>query len=421
MGQPAARVGDMHTCPMVDVVKPHVGGPVLPPGKINVLIGGMPAATVTNLCTCASVPDMILGGAYTVLIGGLPAARMGDMTLHGGIVTLGDFTVLIGGPNLSLSGMIDSLFAKLKDILSDVLKIAWAFTKGFFEEIFNALTALVHLALKAAELINPLTAPKAVYELVKDAIQLYENRDKVLDAIGKAITATLDKLENGTPEEKAEIYGHAVGFIATIVATEGIGELGKVAEGAELLTDAERAALKARSILSAATKAESAITEDIAALASKNGGKLEGLEYKLKSEESLTRKILKEGDTEINDALRYTQVYSEENIAKGASDTLAELEAKGYTIGPVKNTFKEGTPYKGINTTVTSPDGQVFELQFHTPESFAMKQNVNHPLYEEARTLDKTNPRKTELNDQMIENSNSVKIPPDIDIIKSKR
>lgn len=96
MGQPAARVGDMHVCPMVTGVVPHVGGPILPPGKPTVLIGGMPAATATNMCTCAGPPDVIAVGSTTVLIGGLPAARMGDTTAHGGKITLGCMTVLIG-------------------------------------------------------------------------------------------------------------------------------------------------------------------------------------------------------------------------------------------------------------------------------------------------------------------------------------
>ena len=94
---PAARVSDMHVCPMVTVLVPHVGGPILPPGKPTVLIGGLPAATVTSMCTCVGPPDVIVKGSATVLIGGLPAARIGDTTAHGGTIVLGDFTVMIGG------------------------------------------------------------------------------------------------------------------------------------------------------------------------------------------------------------------------------------------------------------------------------------------------------------------------------------
>lgn len=93
----AARVGDMHVCPMVNPGgSPHTGGPVMPPGLPTVLIDGMPAATVGNMCTCAGPPDVILQGSTTVLIGGKPAARMGDPTAHGGQITLGSPTVMIG-------------------------------------------------------------------------------------------------------------------------------------------------------------------------------------------------------------------------------------------------------------------------------------------------------------------------------------
>lgn len=96
MGQPAARAGDMHVCPMVTGVVPHVGGPVMPPGCPTVLIGSMPAARATDMCVCVGPPDVIALGSFTVLIGSMPAARMGDMTAHGGSIVMGLPTVLIG-------------------------------------------------------------------------------------------------------------------------------------------------------------------------------------------------------------------------------------------------------------------------------------------------------------------------------------
>ena len=92
----AARVGDMHVCPMVTGTVPHVGGPVMPPGEATVLIGGMPAARVGDMCTCTGPPDSIVMGSTTVLIGGMPAARMNDTTAHGGTIVAGCPTVLIG-------------------------------------------------------------------------------------------------------------------------------------------------------------------------------------------------------------------------------------------------------------------------------------------------------------------------------------
>ena len=94
---PAARVGDMHTCPMLTVLVPHVGGPIMPPGAPTVLIGGIPAAVMGGMCVCVGPPDSIIKGSATVLIGGMPAARMGDNTAHGGVIVLGLPTVMIGG------------------------------------------------------------------------------------------------------------------------------------------------------------------------------------------------------------------------------------------------------------------------------------------------------------------------------------
>src|SRR5438270_13058851 len=68
-GMPAARVTDMHVCPMVTVLVPHVGGPILPPGGITTLIGGLPAARVTDMAVCVGPPDVIVLGCFTVLIG----------------------------------------------------------------------------------------------------------------------------------------------------------------------------------------------------------------------------------------------------------------------------------------------------------------------------------------------------------------
>ena len=98
---PAARITDMHTCPMQDPTpvgpKPHVGGPILPPGCPTVLIGGLPAACMGDPATCVGPPDAIAKGSMTVLIGGRPAARMGDSMAHGGTIVVGFPTVMIGG------------------------------------------------------------------------------------------------------------------------------------------------------------------------------------------------------------------------------------------------------------------------------------------------------------------------------------
>ena len=97
---PAARITDMHTCPMQTPAVPpipHVGGPILPPGVPTVLIGNLPAAVMGGMATCVGPPDSIVKGSATVLIGNMPAARMGDNTAHGGSIVGGFPTVMIGG------------------------------------------------------------------------------------------------------------------------------------------------------------------------------------------------------------------------------------------------------------------------------------------------------------------------------------
>lgn len=98
MGKPAARISDMHVCPMVNPGgAPHSGGPVTGPGAATVMIGGQPASVVGDLVTCSGPPDTIVSGSSTVLIGGKPAARMGDSTAHGGSIVAGSPNVMIGG------------------------------------------------------------------------------------------------------------------------------------------------------------------------------------------------------------------------------------------------------------------------------------------------------------------------------------
>lgn len=100
MGMPAARITDMHVCPMVTPAVPpipHVGGPVVSPGGPTTLICMMPSATVGSMCVCVGPPDSIVMGSMTVLISSKPAAKIGSSTAHGGTVVAGAPTVLIGG------------------------------------------------------------------------------------------------------------------------------------------------------------------------------------------------------------------------------------------------------------------------------------------------------------------------------------
>ena len=128
-----------------------------------------------------------------------------------------------------------------------------------------------------------------------------------------------------------------------------------------------------------------------------NGSKLIGLEHSLKSIESLSRKILSVHlmslktanvktlesivTNEIADSVRYTLVCDEANYVEQVKQTIQGLIAKGYQLKVFRNTWHSNT-YKGVNTNFIAPDGTVFELQFHTDTSYAVKGEMTHTFYE---------------------------------------
>jgi len=100
MSLPAARITDMHVCPMMTPGVPpipHVGGPIVVPGAPTVLIAMLPAAALGSMCVCVGPPSSVIKGSATVLLSNKPAARMTDNTAHGGLIVAGAPTVLIGG------------------------------------------------------------------------------------------------------------------------------------------------------------------------------------------------------------------------------------------------------------------------------------------------------------------------------------
>lgn len=123
---PAARVSDMHTCPMVTGVVPHVGGPILPPCAVTVITGGMPQARVGDMLVCVGPPDVIAKGSASVVVSGMPAARMGDNTAHGGVIVIGFPTVIIGdagggaapGMALAKAGALGNAVAQAKAMIA---------------------------------------------------------------------------------------------------------------------------------------------------------------------------------------------------------------------------------------------------------------------------------------------------------------
>ena len=124
MGKPAARLGDMHACPMITPGVPpipHVGGPITGPGCPTVLIGGQPAAVMGDMCFCVGPTDLISEGSTGVMIGGKPAARMGDQCVHKGAIAAGCPTVLIGETSMESAPPAD-LMPTVVNQLSSLLK-----------------------------------------------------------------------------------------------------------------------------------------------------------------------------------------------------------------------------------------------------------------------------------------------------------
>lgn len=79
---------------MVTVIIPHVGGPLVGPGAMTVLVSSMPTATLGSMGVCVGPPTSVVVGNFTVLANNKPIARMMDSTAHGGVITVGNPTVL---------------------------------------------------------------------------------------------------------------------------------------------------------------------------------------------------------------------------------------------------------------------------------------------------------------------------------------
>ena len=145
---------------------------------------------------------------------------------------------------------------------------------------------------------------------------------------------------------------------------------------------------------------EPSLTKTVTDIADGVGAKMEGLQFRLKTEKSLARKIDADskdfgGDAskaanKISDAVRYTMVIDSDKYTDSVTKTLDNLRESGYQASRIKNFWQKGDDYQGINAKIKHPAGFEFEMQFHSPESLAMKEKT-HALYEERRVS--TNPK----------------------------
>lgn len=150
-------------------------------------------------------------------------------------------------------------------------------------------------------------------------------------------------------------------------------------------------------------------------------GNLEGLNFRVKGQDSLQRKIAddvarkgiapEEAAAQVNDALRYTAVFTPDEFGTSVTGTMNNLKQQGYDVIKWSNTFGPGNVYQGINAGLKTPGGhQRVELQFHTKQSLAIKEH-QHVLYNVRRELDGTSPDADVLDQEMMRLSSSVKIP----------
>ena len=190
---------------------------------------------------------------------------------------------------------------------------------------------------------------------------------------------------------------------------------------------ASTAESEAKSLVSKAKKREPKLTAMLKNCAKEAGGEMVGLEYAVKGEGSLTRKIktemaekgvtAKEAAASMKDVNRYTMQLTEDNFAAGYKNTMDTIRKSGCEITRVKNTLKNpNAEYRGVNTNIKNPDGSIWELQFHTAKSLEVKE-VNHKLYEKQRLDTTPAAEKAELGRQMAQNAASIPTPKGIETI----
>ena len=216
-------------------------------------------------------------------------------------------------------------------------------------------------------------------------------------------------------------------------SADDVAAVGRATHTAEELSNLRRlAGAKAEKLIASAAKAEKQVTPVLDEIARGEGAELVGLEHRLKKVDSLTDKITRDAASEyahlpveeaasrtaddVKDVLRYTVQADRHRYADTYEAVSGQLHDRGFTLDKVKNTWAEpgsaqAGPYRGINSQWRTPEGESFELQFHTADSFAMKQET-HAMYEEFRAPETPPARKQELFEIMRRKSDQIPVPP---------
>lgn len=251
-----------------------------------------------------------------------------------------------------------------------------------------------------------------------------------------AVMKELQAIERFNPiHDRSGRFGSGYGATATSVQTGAGGTISKIDAAAVMYGTgspqhiaAQRrfgpaeAKAQAAQLHANAAKVEPALTKAMTAVAASQGNTMAGLDFKLKSQDSLARKIATDAMAQnittqhaasaITDAVRYTMVAKPANYTSSAMATVQQLRGEGYTL-QVKNYWQKGDAYQGINIAAKSPSGTKFELQIHTQQSFESKNTVVHPLYEKYRASTDMS-TKVKLWNQMTSIADALPVPPDV-------
>ncbi len=284
-------------------------------------------------------------------------------------------------------------------------------TWGSLNMIVAGLAVPVNAAFNAAHVANTTATMGSVGRVVATEL----GKDAISGVAGKYAGQLATELTGN--EHFGTIVGIGTGIGASII-------LGKLDEKLNIsgLYDPNSVAAyqQAKDIRADAIEAESDVTEVLKGMEG-DDCYLEGLENRIKGEDSLTRKIyndaikdhaylISDADSNIGDSLRYTMIAGEDNYCNVVQNTLDELQSQGYKVIKYKNTW-DNDVYKGINVNLETPDGKMFELQFHTKSSFYTKETLNHQYYEIARSKTATDAEIEAANSIMKQNTSTIPIP----------
>jgi hypothetical protein len=233
------------------------------------------------------------------------------------------------------------------------------------------------------------------------------NLDKIHEAVDQRFGVSSRDARTAIDYRDIKVQQH--GELGPVLTVRGqkfttLGtEIGPILESGQFYLDeaievqyGPRAKRLAEDVYTSARGSEPAITEAMENIASANNAELSGLKFRLKTKDSLARKIAKDAEekgislsraaSEIGDSVRFTMVSTPANYARTVTDTLDDFRAQGFEVVKVKNYWLKDNGYMGMNVNMRSPDGQKLELQFHTPQSLKVK-DPSHKLYDESRKL----------------------------------